>query len=1357
MSNTGNSFCKMALIGSIEHIDLSKTDIECYLERMDHLFKCNQVELAEKVDLFITLIGGEAYRLLKTCVKPESVASKTYVELKKILLSRLAPKRSVIVETYKFYKITQGEMSISEYIGKLKNQADICEFDTFLDRALRDKFVCGLSNKKIQDRLLGEKELSFQKACEIALAQEIVQAESQELQSNVNAIQAKQKLKYTKRNQFSNDKNKGNSNGVNIKPCYRCGRTHDVKTCPARNWECFSCKKKGHISKVCKSSVNFVDKTEESENESEDLYLNGIFETEQCTEESINVVKGDPVTRLVQVEGKEIMMEVDTGAKVTLISEDDFIRYFGNKLKMNECSKRLRTIAGNIELVGEVYVTVCANNDMFKLPLIVVKCNNSFLPLLGRSWLDHIQPQWRSGLYPYPESVSKSDVCCIQDVVQEMEKQYPFAFSQDLSQAIDGFTAKLIVKDDARFVFHKPYSLPYALREKVSQELKELESRGIIVSTTQAEIASPIVVVPKKDGKIRICVDFKKTLNPILRTDYYPLPDIHDIFQSLVGAKIFTVLDLSNAYLQLRVDQASQELLTINTHVGLYKFTRLPFGVSSAPALFQLTMEQALRGLKNVSVYIDDVIISGKNIEECKANVANVLQRLNKYRIRINVEKSIFFKQQVDFLGHTISGEGIKPQEKKVEAIWKAPSPTNVTELRAYLGLLNYYSRYIPMLSSEVHPLYELLNKNVKFMWTKEREKAFQHSKTLLLSSKALAIYDPSKPIIVTADSSNYGIGAVLSQIDNKEEKAVYFASCTLNKREQNYAQVHKEALALIFAVKKFHKFLYGKKFTLQTDHEPLRAIFGKKTGIPTLAHARLQRYAIILSAYDYEIKYRKGKEIANADGLSRLPLEEETEDEIIACTHDETLPLNADNIAADTRKDKLLQKVIELTRIGWPSRCTDEQLTPFFRRRNELSVEENILLWGRRIVIPDSNRPEVLTILHDQHPGMVRMKLLARSYVWWPNIDNDIERTVKLCEYCQIISPKPEARLTPWTTSNKNWKRIHIDFCKINNANLLILFDTTTKWIEVFIMNNSTDAQHTIAKLRQTFSCFGLPEIIVSDNGPPFNSKEFRRFCMSNGIQQVNSPPYHPPSNGSAERAVQTVKSSLKKLLLDTKRNKLTLEHNIQNFLFAYRNTPSAVTQKSPAEMMFRQLPRTKLSLLKPGHNQKKKKNLDEIANPKNRKLIVFSEGQNVLIYSAQEKQWKPGKVVKLVSNVTYLVWSENKIKFVHASNIKESLLEEPTIDEVHEKFPYALRENDNRIIFQDKTEVGSGLENYAHQRKEMEIERNVRDETKERENSQGETKVQNPVSLSPVPTPTISSLRRSSRIHKPPERLNL
>ncbi|KAK9739161.1 hypothetical protein QE152_g9254 [Popillia japonica] len=140
---------------------------------------------------------------------------------------------------------------------------------------------------------------------------------------------------------------------------------------------------------------------------------------------------------------------------------------------------------------------------------------------------------------------------------------------------------------------------------------------------------------------------------------------------------------------------------------------------------------------------------------------------------------------------------------------------------------------------------------------------------------------------------------------------------------------------------------------------------------------------------------------------------------------------------------------------------------------------------------------------------------------------------------------------------------------------------------------------------------------------------------------------------------------------------------------------------------MMFRQLPRTKLSLLKPGHNQKKKKNLDEIANPKNRKLIVFSEGQNVLIYSAQEKQWKPGKVVKLVSNVTYLVWSENKIKFVHASNIKESLLEEPTIDEVHEKFPYALRENDNRIIFQDKTEVGSGLENYAHQRKEMEIER--------------------------------------------------
>ncbi|CAG9827401.1 unnamed protein product [Diabrotica balteata] len=661
----------------------------------------------------------------------------------------MAPKKSVIYESYKFYKLNQGTSTIAQYIANLKEQASLCEFEMvndYLDRALRDKFVCGISEKRIQDRLLSEKDLTFVKACNIALAQEIIYLESKEIQhepDSVHKVYEKvnpQKLKTNTKSSpsiVSRQSNKnGQSNGSHpnipssqsrsrYRNCWRCSRFHNADICPAKEWKCFVCQKQGHTSTVCRyRNVNFT-KEEEEENQQENVYeFNSIVQEEGNVESEvgeanqiieINNIKSIPALINVKVENKEVTMEVDSGATVSLMSFIEFkekILY----LTVNKTSSKLKTVSGSIlTVIGKVNVNVKSNNNVYKLSLFIVDTKEKFTPLLGRSWLDVIKPNWRE---IFKVNNSQGEVNAVKFTeLEHFRALFPKVFSQDNSQAIEGCQANLVIKEDAQMIFHKAYDVPYALREQVSKELSQMEKSGILVRTTQAEIASPIVIVKKSNGGIRICGDFKKTLNPILKQDHYPLPNLQDIFHKLVGGKVFTILDLSNAYLQLKVNETSKKLLTIHTHCGLYKFTRLPYGVSSAPAIFQMLMEQVLSGIDMTGVYLDDVIIAGEDLTDCKNNMLKVFERLNKYNIRINQNKSCFFRESVEYLGHVLDKEGVKPMQKKIEAIQKAPAPKNLTELRAYLGLLNYYSKFIPMLSTELYSLYKLLQKNQKCEW----------------------------------------------------------------------------------------------------------------------------------------------------------------------------------------------------------------------------------------------------------------------------------------------------------------------------------------------------------------------------------------------------------------------------------------------------------------------------------------------------------------------------------------------------------------------------------------------------------------------------------------------------------------
>jgi len=278
------------------------------------------------------------------------------------------------------------------------------------------------------------------------------------------------------------------------------------------------------------------------------------------------------------------------------------------------------------------------------------------------------------------------------------------------------------LKDKAVPVFHRPYSVPYALREAIEKELLNLEEQNIIRKVTSSEWASPIVCVPRKNNEIRLCVDLKTTVNPQVRMDQYPLPLAEEIYNELVGCKIFCKLDLKNAYLQLPVSEASQPLLTINTHKGLWRFQRLCFGLNAAAPIFQSIMDQVLKNLKKVKAYLDDIILGGENLVECKNTLEAVLERLNRYNIKINIEKCIFFSESIEYLGHKLDAEGIHPSEHKVEALKNCPRPQNIKQLKSFLGLLNYYNKFIHFSANLLHPLYNLTKNNVTWNWSEPCE-----------------------------------------------------------------------------------------------------------------------------------------------------------------------------------------------------------------------------------------------------------------------------------------------------------------------------------------------------------------------------------------------------------------------------------------------------------------------------------------------------------------------------------------------------------------------------------------------------------------------------------------------------------
>uniref|UniRef100_A0A8C9TGR2 Gypsy retrotransposon integrase-like protein 1 n=1 Tax=Scleropages formosus TaxID=113540 RepID=A0A8C9TGR2_SCLFO len=917
-------------------------------------------------------------------------------------------------------------------------------------------------------------------------------------------------------------------------------------------------------------------------------------------------------------------MEVDTGAAVSVISEKLYHRRF-YKVKLAPANCVLKTYSKeSLELKGKITVRVKSKEQTHMLDLMVVKGNG--LSLTGRDWISHLNLDW--------SRINK----VTSETVEQLCDRYSSVFQPNLGM-LKGISAKLHVVKEAVPKFCKPRTVPYALRDSVEQELCKLEAEGVISPVSYSEWAAPIVYIPKKDNSVRICADYKVTSNPWLEVEQYPLPRTQDLFAKLSGGQRFTKLDLSQAYQQVPLEENSKRYLTINTPKGLYTYNRLPYGVASAPAIFQKIMDQVLQGMDGVICCLD-ILITGSDTEKHMTALEGVLKRLQAYNLRVRREKCSFFQSSVSYLGHVIDMEGIHPMKEKTDAVERAAVPTNVTELRSFLALLNYYGKFIPNLSTIIQPMTELLHKDVNWEWSKKCQAAFENAKKYLMSHQVLIHFNAELPLVLACDASPVGVGAVLShRMHDGGESPIAFASRMLTKTERNYSQIEKEALGLVFGVMKFHDYLFGRQFTLVTDHKPLLKILGPKTGIPMLAAARMQRWSLILSAYKYEIQYKRSEQHGNADALSRLPMNDDNairSNPVYKVSYLEELPVTANQIAQETEADSVLKRVKEHVMCGWPKHISEEVLKPYFSKKFELSVENGCLLWGYRVVIPEKLHDRLLAELHDSHWGMVKMKLLARSFFWWPALDMDIENVVSQYDVCQQQRSMPApVPVHTWKWSSGPWERIHLDFAEDHQQLFLIVMDAYARWPEIVPMQSTTSAK-TIEVLRHLFAAYGLPQEVVTDNGPQFTSREFEQFLLLNGVKHTESPAYHPASNGLAERLVQNLKRTLAK---NRAVGGKTLQHCVANFLYNYRNMPHSTTHKTPGELFLKRSVRTRLSLIRPRFSQAL-----NCASPAKTeepcRVRTFTVGQHVLVknYRGGEK-WLHGIISKVLGPVTYMV----------------------------------------------------------------------------------------------------------------------
>ena len=671
--------------------------------------------------------------------------------------------------------------------------------------------------------------------------------------------------------------------------------------------------------------------------------------------------------------------------------------------------------------------------------------------------------------------------------------------------------------------------------------------------------------------------------NKAIERTRYPTPTLDDIRFKMKDSNFFSKLDLKSAFHQLELAEESRYITTFQTENGLKRYKRLNFGVRSAQEELQHALQECIKDIEGVENIADDIIVHGKDETEHDEALLNLLKRLEERGITFNLPKCIFSKTSLKFYGFVFSGQGMHPDPEKLDEIKHMPVPENAKALQSFLGLMNYFKRFIPSYSTLTYPLRRLLHKNTKWFWSDECQAAFDTLRDSLSSDSCVGYYDPEKETTVYTDASPVGISAVIIQNTpgKQDHKLISYSSRSLTPPEQRYSQLERECLAIVYACEHNKLYLYGHIFKMLCDHKPIVILLNNPNSIVPL---RIESMTLRLQGYSFDLKHVQGKNNIS-DYPSRHPLKKEPVDDEIelyvnfVAMHACPNALSIEDIRQETEKDPVLQIVADLVQHNtWYKLDQSSQypaikehlqkLLPYRNIRHQLTYHNNLILKQNRIVIPETLEAIVLQLAHIGHLGITKTKSLLRSKVYFPKLDEKIENLIKYCAACQVQSkPVRPAKLSVTPTPTEVWETTNIDYLGPlpYGFYLIVLIDQLSKFPVVEPIRN-TSADLLINFLQRTISTFGIPKTVISDNGPPFKSFKIRQFFRKLRIKHQRITPLWPQANAQAENFMKPLMKAVRTAYLE----RTEWKKQLQNFLFTYRNTPHCTTNLAPATVMF-------------------------------------------------------------------------------------------------------------------------------------------------------------------------------------------
>ncbi|UYV80706.1 K02A2.6-like, partial [Cordylochernes scorpioides] len=915
-----------------------------------------------QVASFMTIIGSDAQKIYRTFVlSPEE--TKKVEEIKKRFTNYFLPKNNYTMERYNFNKLQQSMVeTITEFITRLRLQASKCKFESLEDELIKDRVVVGIHDDHTREKLLSDPDLDLDKAIQICMAAERTNKEIKVMQQHSD-----QEVSVIKKN-FRPKKNVTMEEVPKlIDNCKKCGGTHPIRRCPAYGKICNKCKKANHFAKCCRSNFRYKKKIntleEETENDEFSLQINSLSEFTSEPMEIIQINNTEP-----------FKIKLDTGAQCNVLPWNIFKKI---NSKLNRSSvKSLKSFSGHrIKVEGEIIASCIINNIKADIKFIVTKTGTT--PILGS------------------ESCFMLGLLKRINEIKPVEQEFHQLFNGDGCLKNFEYRAEF-TKGDHKLEIKPPRRIPLKIKDEVKKQLDLMEKSKVIKRMEEPTPVSSHMVVVKQGGKYRICID-PSDLNKILLRRHYPLRTIEDIASNIKNSKYFTKLDFLKGFWQLKVAAETQPFMTFSTPWGRYAFLRVPFGIKTAPEIFQNTISKIVENIPGVENSMDDILIHAEDIQTLRERTKIVMTTLQEAGARLNKDKCEFEKTKIKFLGHIFTSDGIKTDEEKVKAIDNIKSASNKKELQRLLGMVQYLHKFIPNLSEITYRMRLLLKKNTEWQWDSLMDKDMERIKDLLKQAPTLKYYDPNKDVVLSVDASQHAIGAVLLQ----EDRPIAYASSALNDAQRHYPQIEKEALAIKFGCKKFHTYIYGKSLLIETDHRPLESIYKKPMDkMPP----RLQKIFMEINQYGPNIKYKSGKELLIADLLSRdcksYEILEENPIEILLITAFDNR--STTNIMKATKEDAELQELKETIIQGWPDQ---KSLVPLSCRRywnikDELSIHEDLVLRGTKIIIPESIKKQVLKQIHEGHLGITGCTKRAKDSIYWAGMSKDISEMTSSPHY---------------------------------------------------------------------------------------------------------------------------------------------------------------------------------------------------------------------------------------------------------------------------------------------------------------------------------------------------------------------